>query len=314
MPTIFGVLRKGPRLQIHPLGATLTGMKTLFGKHAVITGGGRGIGFAIARRLLEKGCSVSLWDLDLKTLEEAKKTLTTFASRLSFPGIYPKVLTRVCDVASATQVREAAEKDLFEFGEVEILINNAGYLAPGNFLDQSPEEWIKTIEVNVHALIYTIRQFLPRMYQRNEGHVVNISSAAGLLGVPGLAVYSASKWAVWGLTEALRQEAWNLGKRGVQFSSIHPSYVATGLFAGAKLKGLGGWIVPRVSSHDVVAKAVVVDALERGRHCPKRPRSVRSALIFRALLPDFLFQHLLRLLGVHASMSTWKGYSHDSKQ
>jgi all-trans-retinol dehydrogenase (NAD+) len=288
-------------------------MKTLVGKHAVITGGARGIGFAIAKRLLEKGCSVSLWDLDPQALEEAKESLTTFTSRLSFSGPSPQVLSRTCDVTSAAQVQEAAQLDLAEFGEVEILINNAGYLAPGNFLDQPPEKWIKTLEVNVHALIYTIHQFLPRMYQRNEGHIVNISSAAGLLGVPGLAVYSASKWAVWGLTEALRQEAWNLGKRGVKFSSIHPSYVATGLFAGAKLKGLGGWIVPRISSHDVVARAVVVDALEKGRHCPKRPRSVRSALIFRALLPDFLFQHLLRLLGVHASMSTWKGYSHDSK-
>jgi len=288
-------------------------MNTLLEKHAVVTGGARGIGFAIAKRLLEKGCSVSLWDLDPRALEEANESLKTFTSRLSFPGTSPKIFTRTCDVTSPIQVEETAQKDLADFGAVEILINNAGYLAPGNFLDQPPEEWIKTLEVNIHGLIYTIYQFLPRMYQRNEGHIVNISSAAGLLGVPGLAVYSASKWAVWGLTEALRQEAWNLGKRGVRFSSIHPSYVATGLFAGAKLKGLGGWIVPRIPSHDVVARAVVVDALEKGRHCPKRPRSVRSALIFRALLPDFLFQHLLRLLGVHASMSTWKGYSHESK-
>lgn len=289
-------------------------MEKLAGKHAVVTGGARGIGFAIASRLLEKGCSVSIWDLDSRSLEEARDRLEAFVSRLSFSGTTPRILTRICDVTSPAEVHEAAQKDLADFGEVEILINNAGYLAPGNFLDQPPDRWIKTLEVNVHGLIHTIYEFLPRMYQRDQGHIVNISSAAGLLGVPGLAVYSASKWAVWGLTEALRQEAWNLGKRGVRFSSIHPSYVATGLFAGAKLKGLGALIVPRLSSHDVVAKAVVVDALEKGRHCPKRPRSVRSALVFRALLPDFLFQHLLRLLGVHASMSTWKGYSHDSSK
>lgn len=289
-------------------------MEKLAGKHAVVTGGARGIGFAIASRLLEKGCSVSIWDLDSRSLEEARDRLEGFVSRLSFSGTTPRILTRICDVTSPAEVHEAAQKDLADFGEVEILINNAGYLAPGNFLDQPPDRWIKTLEVNVHGLIHTIYEFLPRMYQRDQGHIVNISSAAGLLGVPGLAVYSASKWAVWGLTEALRQEAWNLGKRGVRFSSIHPSYVATGLFAGAKLKGLGALIVPCLSSHDVVARAVVVDALEKGRHCPKRPRSVRSALVFRALLPDFLFQHLLRLLGVHASMSTWKGYSHDSSK
>ncbi len=289
-------------------------MDKLSGKHAVVTGGARGIGFAIASRLLKKGCSVSLWDVDLKRLEEAREKLTPLTARPSFSGSSIRILTRLCDVTSPVQVQEAAQKDRADFGEVEILINNAGYLAPGNFLDQPKEQWIKTLEVNIHGLIYTTYEFLPRMYQRNEGHIVNISSAAGLVGVPGLAVYSASKWAVWGLTEALRQEAWNLGKRGVRFSSIHPSYIATGLFAGAKLKGLGALIVPRISSHDVVARAVVEDALEKGRHCPKRPRSVRSALVFRSLLPDFLFQHLMRLLGVHASMSTWKGYSYDSSE
>ncbi|MCX7786309.1 MAG: SDR family NAD(P)-dependent oxidoreductase [Spirochaetes bacterium] len=278
-------------------------MKKLEGKHAVVTGAARGIGFSIAKRLVEQGCFVSLWDVDSPALEEAKERLIAFS---------PKIRTRICNVTSPTDVHQTAQKDLSDFGSVEILINNAGYLAPGNFLDQPTEQWIRTLEVNVHGLIHTIHEFLPHMYERNEGHIVNISSAAGLLGVPGLAVYSASKWAVWGLTEALRQETWNLGKRGVRFSSIHPSYVATGLFAGAKLTGIGSLIVPRLSSHDVVAKAVVVDALGKGRHCPKRPRSVRSALVFRALLPDFLFQHLLRVLGVHASMSTWKGYSNDS--
>ncbi|MFQ3619757.1 MAG: SDR family NAD(P)-dependent oxidoreductase [Spirochaetales bacterium] len=281
-------------------------MYSIRGKRAVITGAARGIGFAIARRLLAKGCHLSLWDLDGKGLQEAVNTLNNLRSETSSLS---KIVTRVCDVTSPSEVQANAEKDLMEFGGIDILINNAGYLAPGNFLDQPQEQWIRTLEVNMHSIIYTIYAFLPQMYERNQGHIVNISSAAGLLGVPGLAVYSASKWAVWGLTESLRQEAWNLNKRGVKFSSIHPSYVATGLFAGAKLKGIGNWIVPRLSSHDVVARAVVEDALQKGRHCPKRPQTVRSALIFRALLPDFLFQHLLRLLGVHASMSTWKGYS-----
>jgi all-trans-retinol dehydrogenase (NAD+) len=145
------------------------------------------------------------------------------------------------------------------------------------------------------------------MYGRNEGHVVNISSAAGMLGVAGLAVYAASKWAVRGLTESLRHEAWNLGKRGVRFSSVHPSYVAEGLFAGARMRGLGALIVPRIRNHDVVAKAIVEAALKRGRNSPKRPRSVRAADFFRGVLPDSLFQRLIRILNVHRSMSTWKG-------
>jgi len=83
------------------------------------------------------------------------------------------------------------------------------------------------------------------------------------------------------------------------------------LFAGASMKGLGALIVPRVRNHDVVAKAIVEGALKRGRYSPKRPRSVRAAVFFRGVLPDVLFQRLLRVLNVHRSMSTWKGKAHE---
>ncbi len=275
----------------------------LQGKRAVVTGGAMGIGLAVAKRLLAGGCAVTLWDLDARALEAARKELEGLA-----PG---RISARVCDVTDKVRVKEVAEEARRETGGTDILINNAGFLAAGNFLDRPVEDWEKTVSVNLNALVYTCHAFLPEMLDRNSGHIVNISSSAGTLGVPGLAVYSASKWAVWGLTESLRHEAWNLGKRNVRFSSVHPSFVARGLFAGARLGGLGGLIVPRIRDHDVVAKTVVEAALKKGRFSPKRPRSVRSAVFFRGVLPDGAFQRLVRFLGVHTGMSRWKGKNHE---
>jgi all-trans-retinol dehydrogenase (NAD+) len=266
---------------------------------AVVTGGAMGIGLATAKRLAREGCRITLWDKDEEALAKAAKEL----GPVPFFGY-------TCDVTDRDRVFVLADRANRDMGGVDILVNNAGFLAGGNFLDRPVEDWVKTMDVNLNALLYTTYAFLPGMYQRDSGHIVNISSAAGTLGVPGLAVYSASKWAVWGLTESLRHEAWNLGKRGVRFSSIHPSFVATGLFAGAKIAGLGGIIVPRIKDHDSVAAAVVESALKKGRYSPKRPRSVRIAVFFRGLLPDFIFQRVVRLLGVHHGMSTWKGRDH----
>jgi all-trans-retinol dehydrogenase (NAD+) len=129
------------------------------------------------------------------------------------------------------------------------------------------------------------------------------------VGVPRLAVYSATKWAVWGLTEALRHEQWNRKLDHIRFSSVHPNYVRTGLFAGAGLQGLGGVLVPRLRDHDVVAGAIVEGALKRGRYVVKRPRSLRLTTLFRAFLPDSLFQLWLRLFQMHTSMQGWAGFA-----
>jgi len=267
-------------------------------KRALVTGGAAGIGFATSMRLARAGCSVGICDIDPGALERARQTLSTF-------GV-PVVALR-CDVTDPNAVGEMIRTAESAFGGIDILVNNAGFMAPGNFLDRPVADWAKTIDVNVQAILYTTHAVLPGMYARGEGHVVNVSSAAGTIGVAGLAAYAASKWAVWGLTESLRNETWNLGVRGVRFSSVHPYYVAEGLFAGARVRGIGALIVPRLKNHDVVARAIVEAALKRGRFSPKRPRSVRLAVLLRGILPDAAFQRVVRFLGIHRSMSTWKG-------
>lgn len=267
-------------------------------KCAVITGGAIGIGFATAKRLVAEGCLVTLWDLDGPALEEAKDTLEKMGG---------KVFAHVCDVTDKARVYELARVAVSEMGKVDILINNAGHVMGGDFLDHPDDVWEKTIAVNLTAFIYTIRAFLPGMYERDCGHIVNISSASATLGVPELALYAASKWGVWGLTESLRFEAWERGKKGVRWSTIHPSYIAKGLFEGAKLRGIGNIIAPLIPDHDVVAEAIVESALKKGRYSPKRPRTVRLMVLLRGLVPDEFYQWCVDLMGITGSMKTWKG-------
>ena len=275
----------------------------LDGRHAVVTGGAMGIGFAVAARLVRTGCSVSIWDINPSVLHEAVVKLKALAG----PAPKAQVHGQRCDVTDADHINAAVHQSEDSLGPIDILVNNAGYMAPGTFLERDPEEWVRTVDINLTSIIRTTHAVLPGMYERNLGHIVNISSASSLLGVPGLSVYAATKWGVWGLTESLRAEAWNAAKRGVRFSSVHPNFVATGMFEGARLRGVGNLISPRVKSHDVVARAVVESALRRGRYSPKRPRSLRLAILFRGLLPDFLLQRFFRGMGVHASMQGWTG-------
>ncbi len=272
-------------------------------KCAVITGGAMGIGFATAQRLLHERCLVTLWDINAKALSHAKAQLEKTGG---------KIFTHVCDVTDKKRVYELAELATKEMGRVDILINNAGYVMGGELLEQSDEVWEKTINVNLTAMVYTIRAFLPDMYQRNFGHIVNISSAAGTIGVPSLAIYAATKWAVWGLTESLRLEALSHGKKGVRYSSIHPSFIAHGMLEGARLGLPGRWIVPLLKDHDVIARAIVESALKKGRYSPKRPRTVNLNLRIRSLLPDSWFQRFLVLMGVPGSMKNWHGRSEKS--
>ena len=270
----------------------------LTGKTAVVTGAARGIGLSICSRLVKEGAIVTLWDMDSEALGEARTALG---------GVSGRVFTHVCDVTDKNQVYELARQAQKDMGHVDILVNNAGVLYSGDLLDQSDEKWERMIDVNLTSLVYTIRAFLPPMMERNAGNIVNISSAAGTIGVSGLAIYAATKWAVWGLTESLRHEMKNAGKRGVKFSSVHPNYIAEGMFEGARIPGLGGLLVPVLRDHDIVAKAVVESAVKRGRYSPKRPRTVKLASILRGIFPDAAFNGIVRFLSIHRSMESWTG-------
>lgn len=273
-------------------------MTQLSGASAVVTGGAMGIGLATAKRLLNAGCAVTIWDINKDALEQARKELAPLKRSACF---------HVCDITDEDQVNRLAKEARRQMGQVDILINNAGIVVPGRFCEHEPKVRIKETFVNLIAMYYTIYAFLPGMYERNLGHIVNISSGAGLVGMPDLAVYCATKWAVYGLTESLRFEAIVDKKTGVRFSSVHPGILKHGLFEGSKLNAFGEIMIPRVDSHDGIARVIVEKALKKNRYIVKYPKSLHMGTLSRGLMPDRLMNRIMLMAGIGNSMDEWKG-------
>ena len=160
------------------------------GQAAVITGGAKGIGLAIAQRLIADGASVSLWDLDSERLVKAAESLTG------------KVHTQTLDITDAVDAAAAAVER--EFGHIDILVNSAGITGPNKTIWQyDAADWRQVIDINLTGTFLTCRAIAPYMRARDYGRVVNIASIAGKEGNPNAAAYSASKAGVIGLTKSL---------------------------------------------------------------------------------------------------------------
>jgi len=187
----------------------------LNGRHAVVTGGASGIGFAIAQRLAGSGATVAIWDLD-----EAAGRMA--AAALSGSSV-------AVDVGDAASVASAVQATLQATPAIDILINNAGITGPNDKLwDYPVEAWKDVFAVNVHGVFHCCRAVVPLMRARNYGRIVNIASVAGKEGNPNASAYSASKAAVIGLTKSLGKE---LADTGIRVNCVTPAAVRTPLFA-----------------------------------------------------------------------------------
>lgn len=192
-------------------------MTDLKNKNALITGAGKGIGRAIAIALAKEGVNVILMARTQSDLDEV-------ATEVNALGV--KSLTVIADVADINSVNGAVEKALVEFKTIDILINNAGIAAFGKFLELEPSAWENIIKVNLMGTYYVTRAVLPNMIERQIGDIINISSTAGLAGNALTSAYSASKFAVLGLTDSLMQE---VRKHNIRVTALTPSTVATNM-------------------------------------------------------------------------------------
>ncbi|WP_162053898.1 3-ketoacyl-ACP reductase [Pontibacter pamirensis] len=192
-------------------------MESLAGKVALVTGAGKGIGRAIAVALANEGVHVGL-------LARTESQLKEVANEVNAAGVKAAVVS--ADVADIDAVNKAVVQVKQELGPIDILINNAGTATFGKFLELEPAEWEKNIQVNLMGVYYTTRAVLPDMIERSTGDIINISSTAGQKGAAVTSAYSASKFAVMGLSESLMQE---VRKHNIRVSALTPSTVVTEL-------------------------------------------------------------------------------------
>lgn len=198
-------------------------MQSLKGKIALVTGAGKGIGRAVALALAQEGVHVGL-------LARTEKDLIAVAGEIKLLGVKTSVVT--ADVSKIDEVNAAVKKVLNELGPIDILINNAGTGTFGKFLELEPEVWENQIKINVFGVYYTTRAVLPQMIERKAGDIINISSTAGKTGSAVTSAYSASKFAVFGLSESLMQE---VRKHNIRVTALAPSTIVTDLAQSANL-------------------------------------------------------------------------------
>jgi 3-oxoacyl-[acyl-carrier protein] reductase len=190
------------------------------GRHAVITGGATGLGFAIAQRMLASGARVTVWDRDVPGMAQA-------AEQLRKGQLGAVVNTVQVDVTDHASVVKATAQSVALAG-VDVLVNSAGITGPNvKVWDYPVDAWRQVFDVNVHGLFHCCRELSVHMKARNYGRIVNIASVAGKDGNPNASAYSASKAAVIGLTKSLGKE---LADTGVRVNCVTPAAVKTAIF------------------------------------------------------------------------------------
>ena len=265
----------------------------LTGKRVLITGAGHGLGRAIARELARAGAAVVVTDREPDRVTAVVAEVKAIgADAVGYP----------LDVTVPEQVAAVRKQLHADRGPIDVLVNNAGIVAGGPFLDVPLDHHAQTVAVNLTGVLTVTHAFLPDLLSRPEGRLVNIVSASAIVAVPLAASYAATKWAVLGFSESLREELRQAGHRHVRVSAVCPSFISTGLFDGAKPP-----LLTRVLTPEEVARAVR-RAAERGTEFVLLPRSVRLLYAVAGLLPRRLYRQLCRLLGVSASMTGWRGH------
>lgn len=191
------------------------GKSRLEGKVALITGGARGMGASEAQLFLDEGAKVVITDILDEVGQETARRLSPDGSQCVF---YHH------DVTSESDWESVVADVIGMFGQIDVLVNNAGIFEQGSILDTSLKNFERTMDINVTGVFLGMKTVAPHMVQRKQGSIINISSVAGLNGTPGFVAYGASKWAVRGMTKGVAKE---LAPFGVRVNSIHPGIIDT---------------------------------------------------------------------------------------
>jgi 3alpha(or 20beta)-hydroxysteroid dehydrogenase len=238
-------------------------MFDLSGKVAIVTGGNGGIGLGIAKGLAGAGGDIVVAARSASKTEEAVDQLQ---------GLGVRAIGIATDVANEGSVGSMVDAAIAEFGRIDVLVNNAGILRMGGIADISVENYMQVIEVNQLGPLLGMQAVLPAMIEAGSGSIVNISSVAGLSGVPGMAAYVSSKFALRGMTKTAAIE---FGQYGIRVNSVHPGGVDTPMIAplggdgeqNAETDGYSGVLLGRVGTAEEMAQLVAFLASDESSYC-----------------------------------------------
>lgn len=202
-------------------------MNDFSGKVAAITGAGSGIGRALSIELASRGCHLALSDVDEAGMAETVTMVEQVGS--------VKVSTRIVDVADRDAVEDWAAAIGEEHGKVNLIFNNAGVALGANVSSMSYDNFRWLMDINFWGVVHGTMAFLPLLKETGDGHVVNISSVFGLMGIPSQSAYNAAKFGVRGFTEALRTEL-DMEPCGVSATTIHPGGIQTNIARNARME------------------------------------------------------------------------------
>lgn len=246
----------------------------LEGKLALVTGGGRGIGRAIAHALAREGAGIVINDINKETAEAVAEEVRSFGR---------EALAVPADVTSKAQVNAMVKQTVDRFGKIDVLVNNAGYSAIKSFIESDEEDWDHLIRLNLIAVMRCCKAVLSEMIPRGNGRIINISSDAGRVGAGGQAVYSAAKGGVIALTKALAQE---VARYQINVNSVAPGGVDTDLSRAISTQNprfLEGMVrrtpLRRLARPEDIARAVVFLAADDAEFITGQTISVNGGLI-----------------------------------
>ncbi len=272
-------------------------MSSFKNKVVLVTGGASGIGFLMGKKSLQQEAKhLIIWDINPELLQLASKTLHQEGYSVS---------THLVDVSDPESVSNAAALVIKQFNKVDILFNNAGIIVGKPFHEHTPQDIARTVGVNQLALMYVTNAFLPEMMKSNSGHIIAITSSAGLTPNPGMVVYVSSKWGAVGWVESLRLEL-KRSHSGIKFLNVMPGYIKSKMFDGVTPPRMMPLLEPEQLTDTIIHSVI------KNKSTLKAPALVKITTLARGLLPqswyDFVAANVFK---VYTSMDTFKGHSNE---
>jgi all-trans-retinol dehydrogenase (NAD+) len=266
-------------------------MESLAGKNVLITGAAGGIGRLMAEFLAEENCKIALLDVNGDLLVK---------TRIEIRRKGGNVFDYSCDISDEKSINTAMNIIDRDFEYIDILINNAGIVVGKHFMDMDVNDFKKVMNVNFFGMLMVTKKILPKMIKKDAGQIINIASSAGFIGMPKMSEYCASKFAVIGMSDALRMELKNLGKKNIKITVVCPYVIATGMFDGFKPLLFNPVLKP-----EKVAKKIV-RSIKKKKPCLIIPFYLKYLYLLK-VLPVRFQDWLLLLLGSGRAMEHFSG-------